>query len=64
MSSDDSGLANFTSGLTSELTAWGRIFQSVAQIALGLVDTTARTMGVVASLWSDGKNTGKMLVKL
>lgn len=56
----ESGLQTFVKGITQELSAWGRMFQNAAQIALGLVDMGVNMTKIVGALWSDGKNTGKM----
>ena len=57
---NESGLQSFVKGITQELSAWGRMFQSATQIALGLVDMGVNMTKIVGALWSDGKNTGKM----
>ena len=56
----ESGLQSFVKGITQELSAWGRMFQSATQIALGLVDMGVNMTKIVGALWSDGKNTGAM----
>lgn len=55
-----SGFENYVKGITGELSAWGRLFQNAAQIALGVVNMATQTIKVIGALWSDGKNTGKM----
>jgi phage-related protein len=59
-SGSSSGLQDYVKGVTGELSQWGKLFQNVAQIALGLVESAVQTIKVIGALWSDGKNTGKM----